>query len=146
MNERRVHRLESMIKAKVASVLVRDMSDPRLGLVTVTRVELDRELTLCKVFWSVLGGEKERRVNERVLRHAGGWVRREIADILHTRTVPRVQFVFDERIAGAVRVDQILKGLREERAARGEDDDQPDDSAEAPPEPGGPPRPDDRER
>lgn len=120
MNDRRLQRLESTIKAKVATALTRDMSDPRLGLVTVTRVKLDRELTLCKVYWSVLGGEKERKVNERVLEHATGWMRREVASVLQTRTVPRVEFVFDEGIIGAMRVDSIIKTLREERQARGE--------------------------
>ncbi len=120
MNERRLQRLESTIKAKVAAVLVRDMSDPRLGIVTVTRVQLDRELTLCKIYWSVLGGEKERKVNERVLQHAAGWMRREVAEVMRTRTVPRVEFVFDERIVGAMRIDSILKNLRDERSARAE--------------------------
>ncbi len=120
MNDRRLQRLESTIKAKVATALARDMSDPRLGMVTVTRVKLDRELTLCKVYWSVLGGEKERKVNERVLAHATGWMRREVATVLQTRTVPRVEFVFDEGIVGAMRVDSIIKTLRDEREARGE--------------------------
>lgn len=153
MNERRLQRLESMIKAKVATALTRDMSDPRLGMVTVTRVKLDRELTLCKVYWSVLGGEKERKVNERVLEHATGWMRREVASVMQTRTVPRVEFVFDEGIVGAMRVDSIIKTLREEREARGEplepsdedgaptsasdedeDEDDPDDDDESPPD------------
>lgn len=120
MNDRRLQRLESTIKAKVATALARDMSDPRLGLVTVTRVKLDRELTLCKVYWSVLGGEKERKVNERVLEHATGWMRREVASVLQTRTVPRVEFVFDESIIGAMRVETLIKTLRAEREARGE--------------------------
>lgn len=118
MNERRVNRLESLIKEKIATVLLRDMADPRLGLVTITRVKLDREMALCKVYWSVLGGEKERKTNERTLQHARGYVRREIASILNTRSVPAVEFVFDESVAGALRVESILKQLRDERGER----------------------------
>lgn len=115
MNERRVNRLESLIKEKVATVLLRDMADPRLGIITITRVKLDREMALCKIYWSVFGGEKEQKINERTLRHAAGFVRREIAAILNTRSVPAVEFVFDESVAGSLRVEAILKQLRAER-------------------------------
>jgi ribosome-binding factor A len=121
MQERRLQRLESLIKEKVATVLQRDMADPRLGLITVTRVKLDRELTICKVYWSVLGDEKKRRLNERALQHAAGYVRREIATVLHTRSVPWLTFVHDESVAGSLRVEGILKDLREAREAGADD-------------------------
>lgn len=118
MQERRVNRLESLIKEKVATVFLRDMSDPRLGLVTITRVKLDRELSTCKIYWTVFGDEKKRRLNERTLRHAAGFIRREIASVLHTRSVPTVTFVYDESILGSMRVDAILKQLRENAPPR----------------------------
>jgi ribosome-binding factor A len=132
MNPRRIQRLCSLIKARVAEVIDSEMADPRRGLVTVTRVELDRELHKCTVYWSVLGGDKERTLNQRMLDHATSFVRHEIAKILRTRTVPQVRFKFDESIAGALRMDNLLADLRsewEEREAReakdGEADAQP---------------------
>lgn len=122
MQERRLHRLESLIKERVAAVLSHEMADPRLGLVTITRVKLDRELSTCQVFWSVLGDEKQRRLNERTLKHAAGFVRREVARVLSTRSTPFVEFVFDESVSGELRVQQILKDLRD---ARGPDQVQP---------------------
>ncbi|HLU40564.1 MAG TPA: 30S ribosome-binding factor RbfA [Planctomycetota bacterium] len=116
MQPRRISRLESLIQERVAKLVTQDMADPRLGLLTITRVKLDRELTTCQVFWSVFGDEKKRRLNERALAHARGFVRREIAAILHTRTVPQVSFVYDESIVGELRVQQILKQLREQRS------------------------------
>lgn len=120
MNERRIKRLEAQIKARAAQVVGQEMADPRRGLITITRVEVDRELEHCKIYWSVLGNEKERMRNQQVLDHARLFVQHEIGAVLHTRTVPKVRFVFDESIAGALRVDEILAKLREERAARGE--------------------------
>jgi len=115
MNERRVKRLQELIKARVAEVVSFEMSDPRRGLITITRVEVDRELTHCRVYWSVLGDEKVRKLNTHVLNHARGYVQKEVAAILHTRTVPRVQFVFDEGVEGALRVQSIIDRLHEER-------------------------------
>jgi ribosome-binding factor A len=127
MNERRIARLQEQIKARVAQVISRDMADPRRGLITITRVKLDREMMICKVYWSVLGDEKVRARNERMLNHAALFVQHEVASVLTTRTVPRVQFEFDESILGAIRIDDILRELREEREARepqGEDGEQ----------------------
>lgn len=132
MQERRLQRLESLIKEKVATVLLRDMADPRLGLVTITRVKLDRELSTCKIYWSVLGDEKQRKLNERTLGHAAGFMRREIATVLHTRSVPRVTFVFDESVIGALRVDSILKDLRRNAPPAAEADPEAPDEEAAP--------------
>lgn len=118
MNERRIKRLQELIKARVAEVVSFELADPRRGLITITKVELDRELAQCKVYWSVLGDEKERKLNAHMLDHATSYVQREVAAVLHTRTVPRVRFVFDESIAGAIRVQRIIEELRDERQRR----------------------------
>ena len=127
MNERRVHRLENQIKARVAEVLQQEIADPRLGFVTVSGVELDREIKHCKVFWSVLGNDKDRVQSQRALDRATGFVRRQIAQILHTRTVPALRFLFDESIEGALRVNDLLTELRAERELRENLDPAPED-------------------
>ncbi len=118
MNERRIKRLEAQIKERAAEIVSRELADPRRGLITITRVELDREMEHCKIFWSVLGGDRERALNEKMLEHATSFLRRGIAQVLHTRTAPRVRFVFDESIEGAIRVQGLLDRLRTEREAR----------------------------
>ena len=115
MNERRIKRLQEQIKGRVAQVVGYELSDPRRGLITITKVELDREVSHCKVYWSVLGDEKARKLNGRMLDHATAFVQREVAAILHIRNVPKVRFVFDESIQGAIRVQKILNELRAER-------------------------------
>ncbi|GAB4137021.1 MAG: 30S ribosome-binding factor RbfA [Planctomycetota bacterium] len=118
MNERRIARLQEQIKARIAEVLMREIADPGLGLVTVTRVELDREFLNCKAYWSVLGDGRSRARSEQVLRRATAFVQREVARVLHTRTVPKLRFVFDESIAGAIEMQQLLRNLEAERRAR----------------------------
>ena len=118
MNDRRVKRLQETIKERVAHVIAHEMADPRRGLITITRVELDRELVQCKVYWSVLGDAAVRKRNEMMLDHARKFVQHEVAEALHTRTAPRVQFVYDESIEGVARVEAILQKLRLEREAR----------------------------
>ena len=129
MKERRIQRLQELIKERVAEVIDRDISDPRRGLVTITRVKLDREVTHCIVYWSILGTDAARRTNERMLTRAAGYVQRELGAVLHTRTVPRVRFVLDESIAGAQRIDEILHEIREECGERGDEADGDDAAA-----------------
>ena len=131
VNERRIARLQELIKARAAEVVAHELADPELGMVTITRVQLDREMMMCRIYWSCLGGERDKERNAEVLGRARKFVRREIGAVLSTRTVPDVQFRFDESIAGAQRVDRILKQLREEREGQGLDD--ADADGDAPP-------------
>ncbi|MCA8955597.1 MAG: 30S ribosome-binding factor RbfA [Planctomycetes bacterium] len=123
MNERRIARIEQQIKERIATLLVHEINDPRLGFVTVSRVEVDRELTRALVYWTSLGDETARRLSDTALHHAGGFLRKEVAAILHTRTVPRLEFRYDESVAGALRMQGILDDLRREREDREGSDD-----------------------
>ena len=140
MNERRIQRIQELIKHRVAEVIDQELSDPRRGLITVTKVRVDREMMSCEVFWSLLGDEKARRLNARMLDDARAFVQREVAAVLHTRTVPHLRFRYDESIEGAVRIDNLLADLRRERGdddSAGPDDrptdDRPTDDAPASP-------------
>ncbi len=122
---RRIARIRSLIKARIAEVLLRDMHDPRLGFVTITRIELDRELERCKVYWSSLGSEKERKLNAHALAHAAKYLQHEVAAVLPTKTVPRLEFHFDPSIEGAIRITKILQELEEERNSKDSDSPSP---------------------
>ena len=118
MNERRINRLQEQLKQRLAEILQRELADPKIGLVTITRVELDAEFTQCIARWSVIGDEKAKRNSEAALRRARGFCQRELGKGLHTRSIPRLEFVHDEGVEGAIRVNQLLRDLREEREAR----------------------------
>ncbi|MBL8730862.1 MAG: 30S ribosome-binding factor RbfA [Planctomycetes bacterium] len=130
MNERRLQRLQEQIKQRLAEVLQRDLADPKLGLVTITRVEVDSEFTQCRAYWSVLAGDpakeqRARRDSDSVLQKARGLCQRELGKVLHTRTVPHLEFVFDEGIRSAIRMNHLLDELKQERHARGDTEDLP---------------------
>lgn len=123
MNERRLARLQEQIKQRLAEVLQRDLADPRLGLVTISRVELDAEFTRCKAFWSVLAANpaaeaKAKANSAAALQRARGFCQREVGKSLDTRTVPHLEFVFDDGVGGAVRMTRLLDELKQERSQR----------------------------
>ncbi|MEQ8767406.1 MAG: 30S ribosome-binding factor RbfA [Planctomycetota bacterium] len=120
-------RLESQIKQKVAIIIQRDLKDPRLGFLTVTRVELSRDKQHCRVYYSVLGEKGERSKAAHALDDARGHIQSALGRTLETRNIPHLKFEYDESIEGSIRVSGILDQLAKER---GEDEEQPTEGTE----------------
>jgi ribosome-binding factor A len=111
---RRPERLGEAIREEVARMIVFELKDPRLGLVTVTRVEVSPDLTHARVYVGVLGDESERRKSMEGLARASGFVRHELARLLRMRQVPEIDFRYDK---GLDATDRVARLLDEERAA-----------------------------
>lgn len=130
-------RLQELIKQKVAMVVLRDLQDPRIRLVTITRVKLARDLSECKVYWSTLEEGGSRSAVAHALEDSRGWIQREVASVLETRKVPVLAFVFDPAIEGAERLSRILREARaeDERRAAERQEREPAPDPAPPPDP-----------
>ncbi len=111
---RRPERLGEAIREEVARMIVFELKDPRLGLVTVTRVEVTPDLSHARVHVGVLGDERERRKSLEGLQRASGFVRHELARRLGIRQVPEIDFRYDK---GLDATDRVARLLEEEKAA-----------------------------
>ncbi|MFN8095864.1 MAG: 30S ribosome-binding factor RbfA [Vicinamibacteria bacterium] len=105
---RRPERLAEGIREEVARIVASDLKDPRLGFVTITRVEVTHDLSHARVLVGVLGGEVEREKSLAALRSAAGFVRREIGRRLRIRIVPEIEFRYDKGIEATDRVARLL--------------------------------------
>jgi ribosome-binding factor A len=114
---RRPERLGEAIREEVARMVVFDLKDPRLGLVTVTRVEVSSDLSHAHVYVGVLGDGAARRQSLEGLARASGFVRRELARRLGIRQVPEIDFRYDKGLDAADRVARLLEAERETNAA-----------------------------
>lgn len=94
------------------SQLLQEMNDPRLALVTVTRVNIDRELEYANVFVSTVGDEARRKEVMLVLNGAKGYVRREIARRVQLRRAPELIFHWDPSPEKAEHIAQILDEIK----------------------------------
>jgi ribosome-binding factor A len=120
----RAERVADQIRSELGDLLTREVHDPGLGFVTITRVQLSRDLQQARVFYTVLGDEKARRQSDRTLHRALPFLRRQIGARLRLRRVPELQFVYDESIAGQDRIEQLIDELHA-APAPSDDDDQP---------------------
>lgn len=94
------------------SVLVRDeIKDPRLGMVTISAVEVTRDLACAKVYVTVLGDEQERKASLAVLNRAAGFLRRLLAQRMVLRTVPQLRFIYDESIERGERLSKLIDSV-----------------------------------
>ena len=127
-----IARLEAQIRRRAAHCLQFEVSDPRAGLITVTRVELSKDMSSAKIFYSVLGDDGDRSKAEHMLLSAAGFIQRQVASVLHTRTIPHMRWVFDGSIVEAARLDRLIREARERdrrmRAESGLPDDEPTDT------------------
>jgi ribosome-binding factor A len=108
----RPDRVADQLRAELASLLAREVHDPGIGFVTLTRVQLTPDLQTARVFYTVLGDQKTRQASGRALERAAPFLRRQVGSRLRLKRAPELTFVYDESIAGQDRIEQILSELR----------------------------------
>lgn len=113
---RRTPRLAEEIREQVAA-LIPALKDPRIGFVTVTRVELASDLSIAKVFVGVLGDEAQRQKTLKGLRQASSFVRQHLGRRLRAHKTPEFVFEYDTGLDATDRVAQLLREVDAQRAA-----------------------------
>ena len=122
---RRTERLGEEIREEVAQLIVGELKDPRIGFVTVTRVEVTPDLRTARVYVGVLGTEKQRQASLTGLRQATGFLRRALGQSLRLRYTPELVFTYDEGLEASDRVAQLLAEIsRPAEPANSDDDDE----------------------
>src|SRR6476661_600178 len=114
----RVERIQEQVREEVSQMLATEVRDPGVGLVTVTRTKVTGDLSLARVYWTIIGDANERKKTQKALERAGGFVRHLLAERLSLRRVPEVKFIYDESVAAQDRIEQIIQEIHAEDAAR----------------------------
>jgi len=118
----RPERVADQIRGELASLLAREVHDPGVGFVTLTRVRVTPDLQQAHVYYTALGDEKSRRDTERALGRATGFLRRQIGARLRLKRTPELTFHYDESIAGQDRIEQLLSEIQAQPAPPDDDD------------------------
>jgi ribosome-binding factor A len=120
---RRTERVSEQVRGELARLLREEVSDPRIGLVTLTRVDVSPDFGNASVFWSALPtkgepADREERT-QAGLAHAASFLRRRLAEELPLRRVPQLHFRHDPSLALGSETLGLLREIRDE-----EDEDQ----------------------
>lgn len=117
-DSRRPDRVAAAIRESVATFLTEGVKDPRVtGLVTVTGVDVTRDLRHARIHVSVLGSEAEKRETMEGLASVAGHLRARLGRTLRLRVTPELEFRYDPTIERAARIDSLLEQVRQEEAA-----------------------------
>jgi ribosome-binding factor A len=121
---RRTDRLGEEIREEVARMIGAELKDPRIGFVTVTRVDLAPDLRNARIHVGVLGDVAQRTKTLTGLRQASGFLRRAVGQRLRLRHAPELTFHYDEGLDAA---DRVARLLDEAKATAPTDEDGGDD-------------------
>jgi len=109
----RHERVEEAIRKEVSLIIHDELKDPRIGFITVTRVELTKDLRFAKVFYSVLGKEEEHKKTQLALDSALGFIRSLVAQRINLRIATELMFKEDRSTEYSVRIEEVLNRLKE---------------------------------
>jgi ribosome-binding factor A len=119
----RVERIQEQVREEVSQMLATEVRDPGVGLVTVTRTKVTGDLSLARVYWTIIGDAEELKKTQKALERATPFVRRLLSERLSLRRSPEVKFIYDQSVAAQDRIEQIIQEIHAEEAARKTDDD-----------------------
>ena len=109
----RPDRVADQIRGELALLIAREVHDPGVGFITLTRVQVSPDLQVARVYFTALGDDKARQGSAKALDRATPFLRRQIGSRLRLRRTPELKFTYDESIAGQDRVEQLLKEIQD---------------------------------
>lgn len=110
----RMRRINEVLREVVGAAVSTELSDPRIGFVTVTSVETSPDLRTAKVFVSVLGTEEEREATLEGLRSSHGVIQARIAAETRMKRTPTLTFRYDDTIEKGARISELLEDGKED--------------------------------
>ena len=109
----RHERVEEAIKKEVSLIIHDQLKDPRIGFVTITRVELSKDLRNAKIFYSVLGKEDSCKKTKLALDSALGYIRSQVAQRINMRFATELMFCEDHSTEQSVKIQELLDKIKQ---------------------------------
>ncbi len=122
MEFKRFHRVGESILKEISDILGRGLKDPRVGFVTLTSVDVTADLSIAKVYYTVIGDDKSCKETAIGLEKATPYIRRQLAQRMRMRHTPELIFKYDQSIEYGNHIDSLLKDIEDAR----NDNDQED--------------------
>lgn len=105
----RSRRIAEQVQRELSDVIRLELKDPRVGMITLTDVEVTPDNAHARIYFTLLGDASRIEEAQAGLRHAAGYLRRELAHRLRTRTVPELHFEYDASVERGVRLYRLIE-------------------------------------
>lgn len=108
---RRTERVEDLLRGELSQLILRELADPRVRLASIAEVHVTPDLRRARIQVSVMGEEATRESAVAALRHASGFLRRQLGARLRLRVVPELEFTLDRGAEHSVHIASLLETL-----------------------------------
>lgn len=125
MSSYRPERVAEQIHKEIAQLMMHGIKDPRVAPVTITGVNVSRDLSVAKVYFSVIDEANELKEAQRGLKSVAPFVRRQLGQALRMRSIPEIRFEFDSSVSYGQKIDDLLRQVQDDLK-----DEESDDSAD----------------
>ena len=112
MSRLRPERVQEALRQEISKIVTGEIKDPRIGFITITKVELTKDLRYAKVYFSVLGEAKDKALAMKGLNSAKGYIKGMIADRIKLRLVPEISFRIDESIEHTKEIYDLFESIK----------------------------------
>ncbi len=116
--KQRAMRVAEELKKIVMQILLEDLSDPRLGFVTVTTIEVTDDLRFARIYYSVLGDEDAKEATAEALQEQHSYIRRLIVERINMKFAMDIRFEVDKAIDQSFKIDAIIKKIKDEESGK----------------------------
>lgn len=120
MSNQRSARVGEQMREELAR-LIKELKDPRIGFVSVVKVEVSGDLRHARIYISVMGTDQQKKESMQGLQSASGHLRSELGQIMRLRFVPELNFRLDESIEHGVRIAKLLVEVQKEQGERNDE-------------------------
>jgi len=107
----RPQKIGDLIQRELSDLLYRELRDPRVGMVTITAVDVSPDMSHAKVFFTILDKENLKQTSE-ALQRAAGFLRSQLARRVKMYTIPELRFHYDESIERADRLSRLIDSVK----------------------------------
>jgi len=104
----RARRVEEQLKRLLSELVRREVKDPRVGLITITSVEVSRDLTHANVYFTPFAGSGDAESAREALQHAAGFLRHQVRNQMRLRVAPEIQFHVDDSVERGARLSELI--------------------------------------
>lgn len=119
----RSERVAEEIKKAASQIINNEIKDPRVsGLISVTKVEVTKDLRNARIFLSIYGGEHERKKVFEGIKNAEGFIRKELAHMVRMKFVPEISFKIDESIEYGIHIYKLLEEMHKQKTDGNEEE------------------------
>src|SRR4030065_874512 len=112
MRGKRSDKVGDQMRGEISEILLRELKDPRIGFVTITKVAVSDDLRTAKVYYSVFGGEQEKEDSYKGLESATGYIKRELGRRIRLKYMPEITFMFDDSLECGEHIEELWRDVQ----------------------------------